>query len=98
MLSRIHTRLTQQLIESGTGELEAEELAKNILVQRGHLNRDGSVTTEGYIRGNMSAEERAIDRAIKRFGGIPEHYEYDPVKNYAYKKTGKGIWRKRGKR
>ena len=46
----------------------------------------------------MSAEERAIDRAIKRFGGIPEHYEYDPVKNYAYKKTGKGIWRKRGKR
>ena len=47
MLSRIHARLTQQLIESGTGELEAEELAKNILVQRGHLNREGAESTEG---------------------------------------------------
>jgi len=94
MLPRIHTRLKEQLMEKGTKELEAEELSKNILIKRGHLNKDGSVTTEGYIRGNMSAEERAIDRAVKRYGGIPEYYEYDPIKNYAYKKTGKGIWRK----
>ena len=94
MLPRIHTRLKEQLMEKGTKELEAEELSKNILIKRGHLHKDGSVTTEGYIRGNMSAEERAIDRAVKRHGGIPEYYEYDPIKNYAYKKTGKGIWRK----
>ena len=66
MLSRIHSRLKQQLIDKGREESEAEGLAKNILVQRGHLNKDGSVTTEGYIRGNMSASERAIDRAVKR--------------------------------
>jgi len=95
MLSRIHTRLKEQLIEKGTDELEAEELSKNILIKRGHLNKDGSVTAEGQIRGNMSAEERAIDRAVKRFGGIPEYYEYDREKNYAYKKTGKGLWRRK---
>ena len=98
MLSRIHSRLKQQLIDKGREESEAEGLAKNILVQRGHLNKDGSVTTEGYIRGNMSASERAIDRAVKRSGGIPDYYEYDAEKNYAYKKTGKGVWRKKGNR
>tara|TARA_B110000495_G_C22468451_1_gene290769 strand:+ start:87 stop:383 length:297 start_codon:yes stop_codon:yes gene_type:complete len=98
MLSRIHSRLKQQLIEKGTEELEAEGLAKNILIQRGHLNKDGSVTTEGYIRGNMSAADRAIDRAVKRSGGIPDYYEYDAEKNYAYKRTGKGVWRKKGNR
>ena len=96
MLSRIHSRLKQQLMDKGREELDAEEFAKNILIQRGHLNKDGSVTTEGYIRGNMSAADRAIDRAVKRFGGIPEYYEYDAEKKYAYKKTGKGAWRKKG--
>ena len=96
MLPRIHSRLKQQLMDRGTDETEAEELSKNILIKRGHLNKDGSVTTEGYVRGNMSAADRAIDRAVKRFGGIPEYYEYDAEKNYAYKKTGKGAWRKKG--
>ena len=98
MLSRIHSRLKQQLMDKGRDESEAEGLAKNILIQRGHLNRDGSVTTEGHIRGNMSAADRAIDRAVKRSGGIPDYYEYDAEKNYAYKKTGKGVWRKKGNR
>jgi hypothetical protein len=98
MLSRIHSRLKQQLIDKGREESESEGLAKNILIKRGHLNKDGSVTTEGYIRGNMSAADRAIDRAVKRSGGIPEYYEYDAENNYAYKKTGKGVWRKKGNR
>jgi hypothetical protein len=89
MLPPLHERLKQQLIGKGTPEEEAERFAKNILIKRGHLNKDGTATIEGQIRGNMSAADRAIDRAVKRSGGIPDYYKYDSETNYASKLTGK---------
>lgn len=95
MLSRIHARLKQQLMERGREEADAEALAKNILIKRGHLNKDGSPTLEGQIRGNMSPADRAIDRAVKRSGGIPDYYQYNPETNYASKITSKRRWKKK---
>ena len=98
MLSRIHARLKQQLIErDGMSEKVAENLSKFILIKKGHLNKDGSVTTEGSIRGNMTPEDRAIDRAVKQNGGLPQYYKYDAKTNRAHKITGKG-WKRKGKK
>jgi hypothetical protein len=44
----------------------------------------------------MTASERAIDRAVKRSGGISDYYEYNPETNYASKTTGRGVWKKKG--
>ena len=43
MLSRIHSRLKQKLIEEDKlSEKVAEYLSKLILVKKGHLNKDGT--------------------------------------------------------
>ena len=65
---------------------KARKMAKGILKKRGHMNDDGSDTPSGMIRGMMTPEQRAVDRAVKKFGGNYNDYEYDYDKNYAYKK------------
>jgi hypothetical protein len=75
----------------------AENLSKFILIKRGHLNRDGTPTIEGSIRGNMTPGERAIDRAVKRSGGLPQYYKYDEETNRAHKIIGKG-WKRNVKK
>ena len=43
MLSRLHARLKQKLIdEDNLPEKVAENLSKLILVKKGHLNKDGT--------------------------------------------------------
>jgi hypothetical protein len=96
VLPALHKRLKQQLMDKGREDADAEALAKNILIKRGHLNLDGTATAEGNKRGGMTASERAIDRAVKRSGGIPDYYEYNPETNYASKTTGRGVWKKKG--
>jgi hypothetical protein len=82
--SKLWNRLSQQLSDKDVED--ATELAKNILIRRGHLNNDGSDTYEGRVRGNMSAADRAKDRAVKSSGGLASDYEYNSDTNYAYKK------------
>jgi hypothetical protein len=82
--SRIWSRLSQQLTDKGIED--STELAKNILIGRGHLNKDGSDTYEGMVRGGMGAAGRSTDRAIKRSGGVATDYNYNPDTNYSYKK------------
>ena len=48
---------------------KARKMAKGILIKRGQMNGDGSDTSSGMIRGMMTPEQRAVDRAVKRFGG-----------------------------
>lgn len=65
------------------------ELAKSLLIKRGHMNVDGTLTNAGIQRNNMSAEERAIDRASKRSGKPDWNYSYDFNTNKAiYNKFG----------
>lgn len=60
-----------------------EAMAKKILIQRGHMREDGTLTPEGAARDRMTAEERAIDRATKQSGKPAKAYKYNPAKNTA---------------
>ena len=55
--------MTSQLVsKENIGYEEANKMATAILVKRGHLNKDGTTTFAGAVRGSMTAEERAADR------------------------------------
>ena len=59
MLSRLHARLKQKLIEEDKlSEKVAENLSKLILVKKGHLNKDG--TTRETQRNNNSLHTEGI--------------------------------------
>ena len=61
-----------------------EAMAKKLLIQRGHMREDGTLTPEGAARDGMTAEERAKDRAVKLSkGGRAKDYVYNPVTNRA---------------
>lgn len=63
---KILKRLKRQLRDSTP--LRGNELhstAVGYLVKCGNLKPDGSATKKGIIRGNMTARERAADRAAK---------------------------------
>jgi len=62
------------------------QMAKEILIKRGQMNADGTLTAAGHARDNMTAEERAKDRAVKRSGGTPSSYKYNPNTNSTRKK------------
>lgn len=74
-----------QLLERLAYQLGNREMAKNVLIDRGHMREDGTYTPAGEIRNQMTAAERAIERTqkenkIKR----PAHaYKYDPRTNRA---------------
>ena len=87
-MSLLLDRLTSQLSQR-MGYDKARKMAKGILIKRGQMNSDGSDTSSGMIRGMMTPEQRAVDRAVKRFGGTYKDYEYSYDKNYAYKKKKK---------
>ena len=95
ILTPLWSRLTFQIQTSkNIGYDESKNMAKNILIKRGHLNSDGTSTFNGAVRGLMSPEERAIDRSIKKSGGNYSDYQYNSEKNYAYKKNK---WQKKKK-
>ena len=82
-------RLTNQLlIRQGSpySYKDSNVLARKILIKRGHMNIDGTDTLKGISRGLMTSDDRAIDRSMKKSGGIRSDYTYDPIKNYAHKK------------
>ncbi len=69
------------LLDRLSSQVGSRTLAKNILIERGHLNNNGSYTEEGMSRNKMTAEERAIDRHVERYGGSSDDYEYDEETN-----------------
>ena len=71
-----------QLIERLTEQVGDRELALKILEKRGHVypNTD-MLTEEGLLRDNMTAEERALDRAAKQTNKSPDKFLYDPTTN-----------------
>jgi hypothetical protein len=73
-----------QLIDRLAAQVGSRETAVAILQKRGHLNADGKTLTKaGEARDNMTARERAIDRAKKSSGKTPSAYKYDPRTNRA---------------
>lgn len=72
------TRLTRQIRASGNYELgEAQEVARDILRERGHMHVDSDeLTTEGKRRQAMGPAGRAIDRAAKASGRPASDFKY----------------------
>ena len=76
-----------QLYPRLSAQVGNSNLAKNILINRGDMNLDGSFTNKGKIRNSMTASERAIDRTSKSSGNSPSDYTYNPTTNRATLKT-----------
>lgn len=70
-----------QLINRLSSQVGSRKLAIDILVSRGHLTSDGKLTDLGEMRNRMTAEERAIDRAIKDSKYSASDYVYNPFTN-----------------
>lgn len=68
-------RLSAQV--GNTGEAIA------ILKKRGDMTSNGELTAHGKIRNNMTAKERAVDRAAKASGKAKSKYTYNPKTNRA---------------
>ncbi len=73
-----------QLINRLTSQVGDRKKALDILAKRGHVVPGTSkLTPTGIIRNNMTAEERAIERAAKGSGKFTGMYQYDPKTNKA---------------
>lgn len=78
----IWDRLTEQLKPRYKDE-EARALARNILIDRGHMTEDNELTLKGRERSMMGAYGRAMDRRTKKFKKkkLDKFYLYDPNSN-----------------
>jgi hypothetical protein len=72
-----------QLLDRLAHQTGNRDMAKQILIDRGHMNKDGSLTAAGMKRDNMTAAERAIDRASKESGKPAKRFIYNPKTNRA---------------
>ena len=71
-----------KLLERLTAQVGDKGLAIAILQKRGHLKADGKTYTKaGMKRNEMTAEERAKDRAAKRSGHSVKEFKYNPRTN-----------------
>jgi hypothetical protein len=71
-----------QLVDRLAAQVGGRSKAIGILIKRGHLTPDGkSLTQEGIKRNAMSAEERAKDRAAKKYGLPADSFIYIPETN-----------------
>lgn len=76
-----------QLIDRLASQVGSRQMAVDILIKRGHLEKDGkTLTPAGMVRNSMTAEERAKDRASKKTGIPAEDFDYNPRTNRAFKK------------
>lgn len=66
-----------ELVPRLIAQVGSEAFAKNLLKKRGHMNADGTLTAEGEKRNQMTAEERAFDRA----GESVHTHDYNPETN-----------------
>jgi len=79
-----------QLVDRLAAQVGNKEEAIAILKKRGDLKADGkTLTAKGKQRDNMTASQRAKDRAAKRSGGKPSDYKYNPATNTASRKQDK---------
>lgn len=79
-----------QLIDRLAAQVGNRAMAVSILQDRGHLHPGTEKLTEaGKKRDNMTAEERALDRAAKRSPKPASAFKYNPRTNAATLKAKK---------
>jgi hypothetical protein len=73
-----------QLIDRLTAQIGSREGAIAVLRQRGQMHPDSEkLTPAGEARNNMTAAERAKDRAAKAANKSPAQFIYNPKTNTA---------------
>lgn len=72
-----------QLVNRLADQVGSRAAAIEILQKRGQMDGKGNLTAKGRQRDNMTAEERAKDRASKRSGRRSTDYKYNPKTNRA---------------
>ena len=83
-MPKLLQRLTRQLASRGVKG--AKGMAAALLKKRGQMNDKGELTSEGKKRQALGNAGRAKDRAVKRSGGKPSDYAYNPKTNRTKKK------------
>ena len=79
-----------QLVDRLSKQVGNKKLAIELLIKRGHLQKDGKTFTKaGAMRNSMTAEERAIDRAAKSSGKNKSNFTYNPITNEAKQRFGR---------
>jgi hypothetical protein len=76
-------RLTEQMRTQSGAPKDPEAAARAVLIARKMMNEKGELTALGKTRDNMTAEERALDRAAKRTGKPASNFGYNPKTNTA---------------
>lgn len=77
------------LVDRLTAQVGNRETALGILRARGQMDADSeTLTAKGQARNNMTAAQRALDRAHKRTGKPTTALKYDPSTNRATVKKG----------
>jgi hypothetical protein len=79
-------RLTEQMRTQKSPPKDPEATARAVLMGRGMIDSKGGYTEKGMARNNMTAEERAKDRASKRTGKPVSAFGYNPKTNMALRK------------
>lgn len=72
-----------QLVNRLASQVGSLQKAKSILISRGDMKKDGTLTEKGQKRNEMTAEERAIDRASRQSKHKKSEYTYNPITNRA---------------
>jgi hypothetical protein len=72
-----------QLVDRLASQVGSLQKAKSILISRGDMKKDGTLTEKGQKRNEMTAEERAIDRASRQSKHNKSEYTYNPITNRA---------------
>ena len=70
-----------QLVDRLAAQVGSRELAISLLKKRGQMTASGKLTEKGEARNNMTAEERAKDRASKATGKPKSSFSYNPATN-----------------
>jgi hypothetical protein len=71
-----------ELINRLSTQIGSRDAAIRVLINRGHLEVDGkTLTFEGEKRNAMTSEQRAKDRASKRYNEPCENFSYNPKTN-----------------
>lgn len=83
-MPKILDRLVGQLQDKGHSKSAAYAIATKALQKSGNLKKGTTEpTAKGVRRGNMTAGQRAIDRASKASGKSPSKYKYSSKTNRA---------------
>jgi len=72
-----------QLKKRLAAQVGSKALAENLLKKRGDMKADGTLTAKGKKRDNMTAEERAKDRASRATGKPAKDFTYSKKTNRA---------------